>query len=170
MLAGGGSMDMVLVLGVVTGMRCMTAIAALSWAAWLALVPEHGWATWIAHLVVALILTVCALGEYGVDTLPQTPPRTTLGPALARVIIGSLVGATVAVAIDEPVAGGIIFGGVGAVIGTWGGFFVRMTVARIFRRDLPAALLESASAIVLAILALVKLHHGIVGEAQKAMS
>lgn len=163
-------MDMILVLGVVTGMRCMTAIAALSWAAWLALVPEHGWATWIAHLVVALIFTACALGEYVVDTLPQTPRRTSLGPALARVIVGALVGAMVAIAIDEPVAGGIIFAGVGAVIGTWGGFFVRMTVARIFRHDLPAALLESASAIVLAILALLRLHHGIVAEAQKVMS
>ncbi len=163
-------MDMILVLGVVTGMRSMTAITALSWAAWLALVPEHGWATWIAHLVVAIIFTLCALGEYGVDTLPQTPRRTTLGPALVRVIVASLVGAMVATAIDEPVAGGVLFGSVGAVIGTWGGFFVRMTVARIFRRDLPAALLESASAITLAVLAILRLHHGIVGELQKAMS
>jgi uncharacterized membrane protein len=75
----------------------------------------------------------------------------------------------VAVAIDEPVAGGVIFGSVGAIIGTWGGFFVRMTAARIFRRDLPAALLESASAITLAVLALVRLHHGIVGDARNAM-
>lgn len=163
-------MDMVLLLGVVTGMRCMTAIAALSWAVWLGLVPEYGWATWIAPLVVVLLFTICALGEYVVDTLPQTPRRTTIGPALARVIVGSLVGAMVAKAIDEPVAGGIIFGALGAIIGTWGGFFVRMTVARLFRRDLPAALLESASAIALAVLAIVRLHHGIVVELQKAMS
>jgi uncharacterized membrane protein len=73
-----------------------------------------------------------------------------------------------AVAIDEPVAGGVIFGAGGAIIGTWGGFFVRMTVARILRRDLPAALLESASALALAILALVKLHNGIMFDLQKA--
>jgi uncharacterized membrane protein len=163
-------MDMVLVLGVVTGMRCMTAIAALSWAAWLGLVPEQGWATWIAHLVVVIFFTVCALGEYYVDTLPKTPKRTELGPALARVVVGALVGALAAAAIDEPVAGGIIFGAGGAIIGTWGGFFVRMTVARIFRRDLPSALLETASAIVLAVLAIAKLHHGIVLELQKAAS
>lgn len=163
-------MDMVLVLGVVTGMRCMTAIAALAWAAWLSLIPEYGWATWIAHLVVALFFTACALGEYYVDTLPSTPRRTDVGPAVARFVVGSLVGAMVAKAIDEPVAGGIIFGALGAVIGTWGGFFVRMTVARIFRRDLPAALLESASAIVIAVLAVVRLHHGIVAELKKAMS
>ncbi len=84
--------------------------------------------------------------------------------------MGALVGAMVAVAIDEPVAGGIIFGAGGAIIGTWGGFFVRMTVARIFRRDLPAALLESASAIALAVLALARLHHGIVFDLQKAAS
>jgi len=163
-------MDMVLVLGVVTGMRSMTAIAALSWAAWLGLVPEKGWATWIAHLVVALLFTIAALSEYYVDTLPKTPRRTDFGPSMLRVVIGALVGAMVAVAINEPLAGGIIFGASGAMIGTWGGFFVRMTVARIFRRDLPAALLESASAIALAVLALAKLHHGIVLDLQKAAS
>jgi uncharacterized membrane protein len=162
-------MDMVLVLGVVTGMRSMTAIAALSWFVWLGLVPEYGWATWIAHLVVAIIFTVCALGEYAVDRLPNTPRRTDIGPVLVRVVVGSLVGAMAAKAIDEPVAGGVIFGAVGAIIGAWGGFFVRMTVARIFRRDLPAALLEDASAIALAVLALVRMHHGIVFEMQKAM-
>ena len=163
-------MDMVLVLGVVTGMRSMTAIAALCWAVWLGLVPEHGWATWAAHLAAALIFTICALSEFVVDTLPKTPRRTELVPSLVRFVVGALVGATVAVAIDEPVAGGVIFGAVGAIIGTWGGFFVRMTVARIFRRDLPAALLESASAIALAIIALAKLHHGIVLEMKRAAS
>jgi uncharacterized membrane protein len=163
-------MDMVLVLGVVTGMRCMTAIAAVSWAVWLGFVPEYGWATWVAHLVVAILFTIFALGEYVADTLPKTPRRTDLGPALARVVVGALVGAMAAKAIDEPVAGGVIFGAVGAIIGAWGGFFVRMTVARIFRRDLPAALLEDVSAIALAVLAVVRMHQGIVLELQKAAS
>ncbi|HEY4010901.1 MAG TPA: DUF4126 domain-containing protein [Acidobacteriaceae bacterium] len=163
-------MDMVLVLGVVTGMRSMTAIAALCWAAWLGLIPEHGWALWISYLAAAIVFTICALGEYVVDTLPKTPRRTDLGPALLRVVIGSLVGALVATAINEPIAGGVIFGAVGAIIGTWGGFFVRMTVARMFKRDLPAALLETASAIALAVIAIARLHHGIVIEMQKAAS
>ncbi len=163
-------MDMVLLLGVVTGMRSMTAIAALVWAVWLGLIPEQGWATWAAHLVVVILFTIFALGEYIVDTLPKTPRRTELGPALVRVVVGALVGAMAAAAIDEPVAGGIIFGAGGAIIGTWGGFFVRMTVARVLRHDLPAALLESASAIALAILGIVRLHHGIVLDLQKAAS
>ncbi len=163
-------MDMVLLLGVVTGMRTMTAIAALAWAVWLGLIPEQGWATWAAHVAVVIVLTIFALGEYVVDTLPKTPRRTDLGPALARVVVGGLVGAMAAAAIEEPVAGGIIFGAGGAIIGAWGGFFVRMTVGRILRHDLPAALLESASAIALAILAIARLHYGIVFDLQKAAS
>jgi uncharacterized membrane protein len=163
-------MDMVLLLGVVTGMRSMTAIAALSWAVWLGLIPEQGWAAWAAHLVVVIIFTIFALGEYYVDTLPKTPRRTDLGPALVRIVVGALVGAMAAVAIDEPAAGGVILGAGGAIIGTWAGFFVRMSVARVFRRDMPAALLESASAIALAVLAVVNLHHGIMLDLQKAAS
>lgn len=161
---------MVLLLGVVTGMRSMTAIAALSWAAALGWIPEYGWATWIAHFAVALILTICALAEYVVDTLPKTPRRTETGPALIRVVVGALVGSLAAKAINEPVAGGVIFGALGALIGTWGGFFVRMTVARIFGRDRPAALLETASAIALVVIAIVKLHNGIMMDLQRAAS
>jgi len=119
---------------------------------------------------VVIIFTAFALGEYYVDTQPKAPRRTELGPASVRVLVAALVGAMVAVAIDEPVAGGIIFGAGGAIIGTWGGFFVRMTVARIFRRDMPAALLETASAITLAVVAIMRLHHGILLDLQRAAS
>jgi uncharacterized membrane protein len=105
-----------------------------------------------------------------VDTLPKTPARTEIGPAVARVVVGGLVGSLAAKAINEPTAGGVILGSVGALIGTWGGFFVRMTVARIFRRDLPAALLETASAIGLAVFSVARLHHGIVLDLRKAAS
>ena len=117
-----------------------------------------------------IIFSACATGEYVADTLPRTPNRTDLGPAIVRVVIGSLVGALVATAIHEPVAGGIIFGGFGALIGTWGSFWVRMSLDRATGRDLPVALTESASALVLAIIAVVRLHHGIVIEMHKAMS
>lgn len=160
-------MDMVLLLGVVTGMRCFTAIAVFCWAVWLGLIPELGWAVWSSYLVAAVLFTICAAGEWIADTLPKTPPRTDLWPSMCRVVIGGLVGSLVATAIDEPVAGGVIFGAVGAVIGTWGGFFVRMTVAKLFRRDFPAALLETASAIALAISCIVTLHRNIVMDLQK---
>lgn len=160
-------MDMVLLLGVVTGMRSMTAIAVLCWAAWLGDIPEHGWGIWIAYLVSAIFFSACATGEYVADTLPRTPNRTDHGPAIARVVIGALVGALTATAIHEPLAGGIIFGGIGALIGTWGSFWVRMSLSRAAHRDRPIALLESASALALAILAVVRLHNSIVIELRK---
>lgn len=160
-------MDMVLLLGVVTGMRCFTAIAIFCWAVWLGLIPELGWAVWSSYLAAAILFTICAAGEWIADTLPKTPPRTELWPATCRVVVAGLVGALVATAIDEPVAGGVLFGAVGAVVGTWGGFFVRMTIARLFRRDFPAALLETASAIALAISCIVTLHRNIVMDLQK---
>ena len=160
-------MDMVLLLGVVTGMRSMTALAAVCWAAWMGLIPEHGWAIWISYLAAAIVFTVCALGEYVVDTLPKAPNRTATGPAIARVVIGALVGALVATAIDEPVAGGVIFGALGALIGTWGGYWIRMTLDRVTGRDLPVALAEDLSAIGLAILALARLHEGLVLDMQR---
>lgn len=161
-------MDMVLLLGVVTGMRCMTAIAAFCWAVYLGLIPELGWAVWSSWLWFALLFTVCAVAEWVVDTLPRTPRRTEWLPALGRVFIGGLVGSLAANAINEPIAGGIILGVIGAIIGTWGGFFVRMSVAKMFRRDLPAALLETASAVAIAIFAVAMLHHGIVMDLSKA--
>jgi uncharacterized membrane protein len=161
-------MDVVLLLGVVTGMRSMTAMAVLCWAAWLGFVPEQGWAIWIAYLAAAIVFTILALGEYVVDTLPKTPSRTAPGPAVARVVIGALVGALVVTANGEPLAGGILLGALGALIGTWGGYWVRMTLDRMTGHDLPVALVESASAIGLAILAVVRLHGGIVLDMQRA--
>jgi uncharacterized membrane protein len=162
-------MDMVLLLGVVTGMRSMTAIAVLSWAAWLQLIPEHGWAGWIGSLAAVIVFTLCAIGEYVADTLPKTPNRTSVGPAIGRVIIAGVVGLLVAKAIGEPLAGGVILGAVGALIGTWGSFWVRMGADRIVKHDLPVALLESTSAIVIAVWAVMRVHGGIVLDIQRAM-
>ncbi|HEX4155200.1 MAG TPA: DUF4126 domain-containing protein [Acidobacteriaceae bacterium] len=163
-------MDTVLLLGVVTGMRSMTALAVLCWAAWLGLVPEHGWATWISYLAAAIVFSACALAEYVVDTLPKTPSRTAAVPAMTRFVIGALVGALVATAVDEPLAGGILLGAVGAMIGTWGGYWMRMGLDRMVRHDLPVAVVETASAIVIAVLAVAKLHRGIVMETQHAQA
>ena len=151
----------IFVLGVVTGCRTMTAIAVVCWAAWLGLVPEHGWAVWITYLVSALVFTGFALGEYIGDTLPNTPSRKAAGPLAARLVFGALVGALAATAIYEPVAGGILTGVVGAAVGAWGGYALRTVFARRLGRDLPVALAESAVVLLLALFAVAQLHKGI---------
>lgn len=151
-------MDWIVLLGVVTGMRTMTGIAVVCWAAWLAWFPEHGWAAWTTYLVSALVFSVCALGEYAGDTRPNTPSRKAPGPAFARLVFGGLAGALAATATLEPVAGGILAGVVGAVIGTWGGYAVRAWGGRLAGRDLPVALAESALALALAWIAVWHIH------------
>jgi len=104
------------------------------------------------------VFTLCAVGEYVVDTLPSTPYRTSPGPLIARIVFGGLVGALAAHAVIEPAAGGAIFGVIGALIGAFGGVRVRMYWAKALGRDLPVALLESAIALGLAVGACWQLH------------
>lgn len=157
-------MEWMVVLGIVTGLRSMTGIAVMCWAAYLALLPQHGWGFWSGYLVSAIVFTLLALGEYIGDTLPHTPSRKALGPAAARLVFGALVGALAASSIMEPVAGGILTGLVGAVIGTWAGWWVRDGLARRLGRDLPVAMAESVFALALAITAVAVLHRNLAAE------
>jgi uncharacterized membrane protein len=136
----------------------MTAMAVLCWFAWLQLLPQTGWAFWTGYLVTAIVFTACALGEYVGDTLARTPSRTAPLPRRARVVFGALVGALAAQGILEPAAGGMIFGVVGALIGTYGGYRVRMYGAKRLGRDLPVALFESGVALALAVFICWQLH------------
>jgi uncharacterized membrane protein len=140
----------------------MTAMAVLCWFAWSHLLPQHGWAFWVGSLVAAIVFTVAAVGEYVADTLPGTPSRTAPVGLSARMVFGALVGALASRAVFEPVAGGIIFGVIGALIGTYGGHRVRVYWSKAMGRDLPAALSESALALLLAVFACWQLHETMV--------
>jgi uncharacterized membrane protein len=143
-------------LGLVTGLRSMTAIAVLCWFAHFGYLPLDGtWGFWAAKLVTAIVFTVFALGEYVADKLPKTPNRIALGPLLVRVVIGGLVGALVAAGLDGSGIEGVILGIGGALIGSFGGFLVRREIVlRLGCKDWPVALVEDASAIIFAILAM----------------
>jgi uncharacterized membrane protein len=143
-----------LLIGVIAGLRSMTAPAVVSWAArlgwihlnssWLA-VLGYSWTPWI--------LSIAALGELIADKLPSTPSRK-MPPSFAfRIISGSVCGAAIGIAHGSlPI--GLTGGAIGAAIGTLGGAAARSALARLFGKDLPAALLEDAVAIVGAILIL----------------
>jgi uncharacterized membrane protein len=140
------------------GMRTLTAITVLCWFAWSGMLPQTGWAFWTGYLVTAIVFTVLAIGEYIGDTLPSTPSRAAPGPAIARVVFGGLVGGLAAHGILEPTAGGVIFGVIGALIGTFGGVRLRLAGAKAAGRDLPVALFESALALGISLFIAVKLH------------
>jgi uncharacterized membrane protein len=136
-----------LLIGVIAGLRAMTAPAAVSWAARL------GWldlaATPLAFLGYAFtpwIMTVLALGELVADKLPTTPSRKLPAPFAGRILSGALCGGAVGAAGGALVIGAIA-GAIGGVIGTLGGHAFRARLAAAFGRDLPAALLEDVVAV-----------------------
>ncbi|HXC96926.1 MAG TPA: DUF4126 family protein [Edaphobacter sp.] len=143
-------------LGVVTGMRSMTAMAVLCWFAYRGdLSLDDTWASWAAKLVTAIIFTVLALAELVADKLPKTPNRTAPGPLIVRIIMGGLVGSIVAAGLNGSEVEGVILGVGGALIGAFGGFLIRREIVlRLGSKDWPVALVEDASAIICAILSM----------------
>jgi uncharacterized membrane protein len=141
-----------LCIGVVAGMRAMTAPAAISWAAHLGWLPLQS--TWLAFLGYAWtpwIFTLLAVLELVSDQLPSTPSRTVPLQFGARLISGAFSGAAVGAAVGSLPIGGIV-GAIGAGIGTFGGRAIRSRLASLFGSDTPAALIEDAIAIAAAVL------------------
>lgn len=136
-----------LLIGVIAGLRAMTAPAAVAWAAacgWLALDATP--LSFLAHRVTPWILTVLALGELVTDQLPSTPSRKVPIQFGTRVLTGALSGAAIG-ATAAMLWPGIVVGAAGAVIGTLGGATLRARLAASFGSDRPAALMEDAVAI-----------------------
>ena len=136
-----------LLIGIVAGLRAMTAPAAISWAArlgWLDVAPTslaflgYAWTPWI--------FTALALAELVTDQLPTTPSRTVPVQFGTRVLVGALCGAAIGADLGAPVMG--LFAGVlGAIVGTLGGRMCRVRLAAALGSDRPAALIEDAIAI-----------------------
>lgn len=144
---------MAFLIGVVAGLRAMTAPAVASWAA------RAGWLNlqgtplaWLGAAVTPWIFTAAALGELVNDKLPKAGSRKAPAPFLARIVMGALAGGAVGAA-SGALAAGLVLGAAGAVAGTLGGYALRARLARAIGRDLPAALIEDAVAILLAIAA-----------------
>jgi len=135
-------------IGLVAGLRSMTAPAVVSWAArfgWLHL--DNTWLAFLGFAATPYILTVLAIGELVFDKLPKTPSRKTPGPFGARIVLGAMCGAALA-ATSQSLVGGLIAGALGGVAGTLGGYEFRARLVKaIGGKDLPIALLEDAIAI-----------------------
>jgi uncharacterized membrane protein len=131
-----------LLIGVVAGLRAMTAPAAVSWAAGLGwLDVSESWLSFLASGWTRWIFTLLAIGELVNDQLPSTPSRTVPVQFGARLVMGALSGAVIGG------LAGTLLGIAGAVIGTYGGRAFRARLAAMFESDPPAALIEDAVAI-----------------------
>jgi uncharacterized membrane protein len=136
-----------LLIGVVAGLRSLTAPAVVAWAAFLGWIDLHGtWASWMANIITAVVFTVLAVGELVNDKLPKTPARTAPPIFAARILAGGLAGAVLG-AWPHWTFSALGAGVIGAVLGTLGGYQVRKRLAAVAGRDLPIALLEDAVAV-----------------------
>ena len=137
-----------LLLGVIAGLRSMTAPAAVSWAAYLGWIKLEG--TWFAFLgfrFTPYLLTFMAIGEFIGDKLPFTPSRKALFPFAGRIGSGALCGAAVGAGSGNWLFAALA-GAIGAVIGTLGGYELRTKLVKAFGgRDLPIALIEDLIAV-----------------------
>jgi uncharacterized membrane protein len=136
-------------IGIISGLRSLTAPAAVSWAArwkWLAL--QHSPLAFMGSLAATVIFTLLALVELVADKLPSTPSRTKPVGLIARILMGGLSGATLAAAGGQSLALGGCLGAAGGIIGAFGGYQIRMRlVAALKVPDIAIALAEDAVAI-----------------------
>ncbi|MBS1693583.1 MAG: DUF4126 family protein [Actinobacteria bacterium] len=134
--------------GVVAGLRAMTAPAVVAWGAALGWIDVDGrWSEWVGHPITVGVLTVLLLVELVTDQLPKTPSRKSTPQFATRLITGAFAGAVIGSAFFHTFSA-IGAGVIGAVLGTLGGYEARRRlVAANGGRDLPIALLEDAVAV-----------------------
>jgi uncharacterized membrane protein len=137
-----------LLIGVIAGLRAMTAPAAAAWAARLGWLPLAGYPlAWLGGWISVIVFTLLAVLELVADQHPKTPSRKVAHQFITRVLTGAFAGAALMMPGTHWLRGAVL-GAVGAVIGTLGGAAVRARLAARFGKDRPAALIEDAVAVI----------------------
>lgn len=141
-------------IGIVAGLRSLTAPAAVSWAAHAKWLDLHGSAlSFMGSTTAVVIFSLLAAAEFVGDLLPRTPRRTLPGPLAARVLSGALSAACLVTSSGHSLPIGVLLGGIGAVIGAYVGYETRRrAVAGLRVKDVMVAVPEDIVAIALAYL------------------
>jgi uncharacterized membrane protein len=136
-------------IGCVTGLRSLTAPAAVCWGAHLGWLHFAGTRlAFLQHRTTLIVFTLLALAELTVDKLPNTPARTAPRGLIARVLFGAFCAAALALSAGSNVLVAVIAGVLGALAGTFGGYNIRHAlVAKAHLTDFAVALAEDAVAI-----------------------
>lgn len=136
-------------IGVIDGLRSMTAPAVVVWAArWKWLDLHNSFLAFMGSAVAAYIFTAAAIVEFVVDKLPKTPSRKEARGLTARIVLGGLSGAAVCAAANHSIALGALFGVAGGVSGAFAGYEVRTRLVKALSvPDFVIAVLEDAFAV-----------------------
>ncbi len=138
-------------IGVVAGLRSLTAPVVVAWAAYLGWINLHDSPlAFMGSKWSVGIFTVLALVELVADQLPSTPARTAPVGLCARIFTGGLSGACLAVAGGGALVVGAVAGAIGGVVGAFGGYQARVGLVRSLRApDVVIAVPEDVVAIAL---------------------
>jgi len=130
-------------MGVLTGLRCLTPSAVTAWAAHLGWLKLQGSLALMATVPAVAIFTLLAVGELVADKMPWIPNRISIPALLARIILGKLTGACVAAAGGQSIWVGAVCGAVGGIAGAFGGYYARTrSVKALGKPDIYVALVE----------------------------
>ena len=136
-------------IGIITGLRALTSPAVIAWAAhrgWLNL--QGASLSFLGSMAAVATLTILAVVELVTDKLASTPARTKPLGLSARILLGGLSGAAVALAGRQSAAVGCALGAVGGVVGGFAGYQVRTGLVRALKvPDFVIAVLEDLVAV-----------------------
>jgi uncharacterized membrane protein len=142
-------LTLVFALGLVCGLRSMTAPAAVCWGArlgWLKLAGSH--LAFVPLAITVFVFTLLALGELVADKLPNIPGRNTPGPLAVRFLFGGICGVALCISGGGPLAAGFLLGGLSGIAGGLSGYYLRWNLKRRFKLpDFPVALTEDLIAV-----------------------
>ena len=136
-------------LGIIAGLRSLTAPALVSWAAHLGWLDLSGSRlSFLGSRPAITILSLLALGELVADKLPKTPKRTNLGPLVFRAITGAFSSLAISASAHQSPVIGTILGVLGAIAGAFAGYEIRHRLVVAFGLpDFGVALAEDIVAI-----------------------
>jgi uncharacterized membrane protein len=136
-------------IGIIAGLRSLTAPALVSWAARLGWLDLSGsWLSFLGSRAATIILSLLALAELVADKLPKTPNRTDLGPLVFRVITGGFSGIVICASAHQSLVIGMLLGVLGSIAGAFAGYEIRHRLVKTFGLpDFGAGLAEDIVAI-----------------------
>jgi uncharacterized membrane protein len=130
-------------IGLLGGLRSLTAPAIVAWAAHLGLLKLDGTLALIGSTGSVWAFTVLAVGELVADKTPWIPSRKSPPPLAARILLGGLTGACIAAGMGSMPLLGAAVGATGGLVGAFGGYELRTRAVKAAgTRDLYIALLE----------------------------
>ena len=139
-------------IGIVAGLRSLTAPAVVAWAAHLDWLNLHGSPlAFMGSTAAVVIFSLLAVGELVADKLPTMGKRTAPAPLAARMITGGLCAACLCASKGQSLVIGALLGGISGALGAFLGFSIRRRLD-MHIKDLAVAICEDVIAVGLALL------------------